>query len=181
MKKTLLLLIVCLMAINTNAQNNPLSFDIDYETAWTFFTLHDNKKTENFGMCRIGRNDKGVWWLEHTIKCENQYDDKKYYIPKGKHLFLKFDDGEVFTLECIKSGKKIKRWSVIYSFFELDDNIINILKSHQLIKMRCEIKDEVIDVMIVINEINNAFETIEKRINEELRQKKLKDNPLDGF
>ena len=180
MKKTLLLLIVCLMAINTNAQNNPSSLDLHYETAWTFFTLHDNQ-TEEFGMCSIVCNDKGVWWLEHLINCKSKYLDKKYYIPKGKHLFLKFDDGEVFTLECIKTGKKIKDWTAIYSYFVLDDNIINKLKSHQLNKMRCEIKDKVIDVMIVINEIKTAIETIEKRTNEELRQRKLKDNPLDGF
>ena len=131
MKKTLLLLIVCLMAINTSAQNNPLSLDLKYETAWTFFTLHDNQ-TEEFGMCSIGRNDKGVWWLQHRIRCNNKYDDKKYFIPKGKHLFLKFDDGEVLTLECIKSGKKIKDWSVIHSYFVLDNNIVNTLVSKEI-------------------------------------------------
>ena len=181
MKKTLLLLIVCLMAININAK---FRYGI-FHFAWDFYTLQDNEKDKT-GACHIQRDDNGVYWLLHFISSKYDDDKKKYYIPKGKHLYLKFDDDEVVTLKC-ELIKKISNIKIRYSFFILDNKTIDKLKTHKLIKMRSEVKDEVIDAEVVNDDIlfpnstDKAIENADKGYNEVIRQRKLKNNPLDGF
>ena len=53
--------------------------------------------------------------------------------------------------------------------------------------MRSEVKDEVIDAEVVNDDIlfpnstDKAIENADKGYNEVIRQRKLKNNPLDGF
>ena len=94
-------------------------------------------------------------------------------------------------MKCESIYKKLSTSNSRYCYFKLDSTTIENLKSHELIKMRWQAKEKIIDANLVKDgvykdgnfqlSINMAVEKSDKRYNELLRQKKLKNNPLDGF
>ena len=188
MKKTLLLLIVFLMATaNIYAQ---IRFK-DFNFAWRYYITNDNNYEDATGSCYIQRDDNGTYWLLLIILSNNENKIKNYYIPKNNLLFFKFNNGDIASLKCESIYKKLSTSKSRYCYFKLDSTTIENLKSHELVKMRWEAKEKIIDSNLVKDglykdgnfklSINMAIEKSDKRYNELLRQKKLKNNPLDGF
>ena len=106
------------------------------------------------------------------------------------------DNDEIITLTCKYRSKIHTDYYVgstgvykqydMYSYFLLNTSIIEKLKTHKIIKMRCEmkfeVKDMILDEIIDCNEsFNKLNELYKKKYNEDHNIYKLNNNPLKDF
>ena len=138
------------------------------------------------GYCNVERitDENGREWLG------------MYSVYKGKHMYLKLDNDEIIALTCkdikfIHNGyftgnTDIYKEYEIFSYFDLTQELIDKLRNHKIVKMRCELKYEVLD-MVLEEDINlkpkfeEAFNKYDKKVEEETQKNNLKSNPLNGF
>ena len=158
------------------------------------------------GFMHIGCDKSGHTWLKHNVhylyNAEDvvDHDGKEclgtYAVHKGKHIYLKLDNDEIITLTCVsmnmvhngyyKGSTYVHYKYEIYSYFNIDNKIIEKLKEHQIIKMRCEMKYDVLDMYLHddldFNKHYNKFlDTINKKNSTENKQEEINNNPLLDF
>ena len=128
-----------------------------------------------------------------------------YTIPPGDLLIFKLDNGEILTLKCEfqiqeKNDRLITRNGVYdtyhdYCYFRLNNDIIDKLLAHNIVKARAQFKDDTLDCSLVISDIHalprtkeafsEAIDTVIEEstagIEEYNRQKALRENPLLDF
>ena len=113
-------------------------------------------ETDNHGHTWLKHNVHYIYNAEGLVDSEGKSHLGKYAVNKGKHIYLKLDNDEVITLTCFLmqnvhtdyyvSNVDIHKKYEIYSYFNLDENTIEKLRNHQIVKMRCEMKYEIGDM-----------------------------------
>lgn len=130
----------------------------------------------------------------------NIYIQLNYFnhsIYKIKNIYLKNENNEIITLKChhtyrYEYGIDItstgmpytKYWK--FSYFKLNNDIINKLISSNIIKLRIEYSDDIIDIeynekinfAIYLEKLNNKYKEINNKHN---YKNQLLNNPLKGF
>lgn len=128
-----------------------------------------------------------------------------YTIPPGDKLFFKLDNGEILALKCEfqiqeKNDHLITRNGVYdtyddYCYFRLNNDIIEKLLTHNIVKARAQFKDDTLDCSLVISDIHalpktkEAFseaidivmDEVSAAVEEIDRQEALRENPLLDF
>lgn len=130
---------------------------------------------------------------------------QKYSIPAGNNVYFKLDSGDIITLTC-SSDEKVADGFVTskngtyqkyadYSYFPINDAIINSLKKHDIIKVRGQFKFEILDGSMQFTpnsdmpKTKDSFKQAETLVRKQYkstimendRQEILKQNPLSGF
>jgi hypothetical protein len=204
MKKIFIVFILCLISICSFGQSINYSYPYVEEYGWAFHV--PNKSIGELGFIHIECDNKGNIWLKHNVitpynveelvDSEGRHVIAEYAINKGKHIYLKLDNNEIITLTCslmkkVHSGYYTGNTNIynqydIFSYFNLNDEIINKLKNNKIIKMRCEMKFEILDMElkdeISLSKNFDKFQTaiLEKK-NKEIEKNKIKENPLSNF
>lgn len=147
------------------------------------------------------------------IKTHDHFDENakglpcfRYYtIPPGGKLIFKLDNGEILSLECEflmheEDGPLVTSIGVFdkyndYCYFRLNDDIIEKLLDHNIVKVRAQFKKDTLDCPLVISEIHalpetkdtllDAFSAVQDEVSaaveESKRQEALRENPLLDF
>lgn len=211
MKNIILSFILTMVTIASfGQQSKQINYSNPYvkTTGWSF-DVPDGivKGLGSLGFIRIcsDKSNKN-FWLEHYVITPYNVDEivdeqgrhicGQYTINTGKHIYLKLDNNEIITLTCNYRSKihtdyytgntGVYKQYDMYSYFLLNSNIIEKLKNHKIIKMRCEMKFEVKD-MNLDKEIdcNESFNTLNelytKKYNEDHNINELNNNPLKDF
>lgn len=130
---------------------------------------------------------------------------QKYSIPAGNNVYFKLDSGDIITLTC-SSDEKVADGFVTsknctyqkyadYSYFPINDAIIDSLKKHDIIKVRGQFKFEILDGSMQFTpnsdmpKTKDSFKQAETLVRKQYkstimendRQETLKQNPLSEF
>ena len=216
MKKVLVLLIICLVcsasadAVTKKKKKRTSSFNY-YEKqyissyGWGFNAPDGSIGQLGFIHIECDKN-KRVWFRYECglgyCQVEKITDDNgrewlgRYNVYKGKHMYLKLDNDEIITLTCkdikfIHNGyftgyTDIYKEYQIFSYFDLTQDVIDKLNEHKIVKMRCELRYEVSDMVLKEDidlkpKFEKAFNELDEKIEEETQKNDLKSNPLNGF
>lgn len=216
MKKVLVLLIICLVcsasadAVTKKKKKRTSSFNYyekQYISSYGWGFKSSDGSLEGWGSIHIECDkNKRVWFryecggvlssVEKITDGNGREWLGKYNVYKGKHMYLKLDNDEIITLTCkdiefIHNGyftgnTDIYKEYQIFSYFDLTQDVINKLNEHKIVKMRCELRYEVLDMVLEEDidlkpKFEEAFNELGKKMEEETQKNDLKSNPLNGF
>ena len=168
MKKILFILVALMVFAGASAQSNKINYEFPYTGGygWSFsLPVGGFPEIGELGFMYIETDSMGHVWLKYNVidvaNVENMVDGNgrktlgRYAVQKGKHIYLKLDNDTIITLAChfykenhngyYVGANDIHNKYDVYSYFNLDDNTINQLISHRIIKMRVEAMYDVID------------------------------------
>ncbi len=210
MKKKVFLLLFCFASvISMVAQKRSQNIDYAHPYVSNYgFAFHTTEsKSGNLGFIYVECDKTNNIWVKYLVHTPFDVDELvdsqgrhivgQYTISQGKNLYLKLDNEEIMTLKCSLRRKvhngyytgnnSIYKQYDFFCYFKLSAEQLQKLKEHEIIKMRCELKFEVMDMRLDNDKSSfcSKLEELQNKKNEKMEQEKNKDeiknNPLKGF
>jgi hypothetical protein len=210
MKKVVFILVAMMAFTEVSAQSVKFNYDFPYISGygWSFnLPVGGFPEIGELGFIHIETDSIGHIWLKYNVidiaNVASMVDEDgrktlgRYAVQKGKHIYLKLDNDTIITLTCHFYKERHNGYYVgendiynkydVYSYFNLDDNTINQLRSHNIIKMRVEVKYDVIDANFkgdypeFEKHYNKTMDKFYAKLNKNRAQQELNNNPLSGF
>ena len=181
---------------------------------WSFYTPNNIIDALGLGFVHLQCDKNKKFWIRY--ECPGLYSNVegivdsngnsylgKLNVQKNKNMYIKLDNGEILTFTCksvvyIKNGyytgtNDIHQKYRIFSYFDITQEQIDKLCKYKIVKMRCELKYDVIDMLLDKYDSkeypNEKFEKYYKemlfeyncKIHKENKQQELNNNPLKDF
>lgn len=214
MKTIHLIFILALFVGSANAQKKRPAATINYNNpiASTWAIKFKTIGPISFGNLDIECDSKNYWFkmvvYNDTYNVKGMVENGKptfgkRSVPKGKHIYLKLQNGEILTFTCnfqkqiadsyYVSSHDISDQYTIKSYFNITKEQLEKLRQSDVVKLRAELKYEVTDLGLIgssvkeVDAVNlkKSIEILEKRkadyYEKKNQQEKLKKNPLENF